>query len=94
MATRSSDVLRFSEELCSILSEKINVIEPATLETFKSEKITGSTFLDLSESDLKELVSTLGERKAILWLIKEYQPCVSRILFKWGIMLDLPRSDT
>ena len=77
MATRSSVSLLSVEELSSLLSEKVDVLEPGTLEVFKAQKITGATFLELGESDLKEFVPTLGERKAIQRLMKEYQPSVS-----------------
>ena len=71
MATRY-EVLGFSpEEVCELLSAKIG---SDTLSTFRSEKVTGSAFLELNENDLRELATTLGESKAIQKLIKEYEP--------------------
>ena len=65
------------DQVCDLLSEKIPLIGADTISKFKKEKINGSAILDINSKDLKELACTLGERKAILKLIKEYQPPVS-----------------
>ena len=76
MATRTVISSFDTKDLCQLLSQKIAVIGSDTVSKFRSENITGSAFLDLNEEDLRELV-TLGERKAIQKLIKEYEPRVS-----------------
>ncbi len=74
MSTRAA-LLRLSPgQVCDLLSEKIPLIGADTLSKFQEEKINGSAFLDLNSDDLKELASTLGERKAILQLLREYKP--------------------
>lgn len=65
MATHSS-VSGFSpDQVCELISEKIQVIGSETLSNFRAQKITGCAFLELDSEHLKELVGTLGERKAI-----------------------------
>ena len=70
MATRSI-VSKFTpDDVCELLSEKIPMVKTDTLFKFKMEKKNGSAFLGLNTEDLKELVPTLSERKAIQKLIR------------------------
>ena len=64
MATRSALSKFSSEELCKFLLEKILIGED-TIGKFRQQGIDGSVFLDLNTEDLKELTTTLEERKAI-----------------------------
>ena len=43
------------------------------LEEIRRNKISGRTFLELKEEDLKELASLLGERKALMRVIQSYK---------------------
>ena len=81
MATRSALSKFSSEELCKFLLDKILLIGEDTIMKFREQRVDGSVFLDLNTEDLKELTSTLGERKAIEKLLKQYEPLsVSDIL--------------
>ena len=46
----------------------------------KSNKINGKIFLELSENDLKEIISLLGERKAIKAVIDSFKPSGNKVV--------------
>ena len=52
------------DELCDILTT--NDFDADVVETFRTNKIDGNTFLELNSGDLKELgITALGDRKKI-----------------------------
>ena len=73
MATRTEVLALGTEELCEFLSSELEHLAPDTVESFRSARIRGSVFLDLSEEDLRELVRPLGDRKEIVKLINGYK---------------------
>ena len=72
MAARS-DILGYSvDELGDFL--KVKGIGEDILSILRENRVGGETFLDLNESDLRELVKPLGERKTLQKLIESYKP--------------------
>ena len=60
-----------AEQLVEYLIAKTgDEVDSDMLTKFQQQKITGLTFLDLKESDLKDIIPLMGERKAILQLQK------------------------
>ena len=60
-----------AEQLVEYLIAKTgDEVDSDMLMKFQQQKITGLTFLDLKESDLKDIIPLMGERKAILQLQK------------------------
>ena len=74
MATRAEVESLGTEEICDLLAQCIEDIDPETIATFWRNKINGKAFVLLTESDLRELVSTLGERKNIQGIVESVQP--------------------
>ena len=72
MAT-CNDIQEYSvDQLSDFL--KVKGIGEDILTTLRENRVAGGVFLDLTESDLRELVMPLGERKALLKLINTYKP--------------------
>ncbi len=65
-----------TEDVCSMLNERIDEISETTVDSFRSAKINGKAFLSLTEEDFKELGCTLGERKLGLALVASFKPHV------------------
>ena len=60
------------DELSDFLEGK--GISETVLSILRENRVVGDVFLDLTESDLREIVKPLGERKALLKLINHYKP--------------------
>lgn len=62
-------------ECCSFLSSELSKETPSSSEiiaTFKSHHITGHTFLELSDIELKEIVPAVADRKRIQHIISQF----------------------
>ena len=71
MATRE-EILKFTaKELQDFLEKQFDLCEQ-TLESFSRNRVDGESFLELSEVDLRELVTPLGDRKKIQKLLSSY----------------------
>ena len=57
--------------MCDLLERKVDQLGADTIASFEAARVPGSVFMDLTETDLKEIV---GERKGILKLINSYKP--------------------
>ena len=70
-----SEVSQFGvEELFSfLLSELETDVSTESLSVLKRNRVNGKIFLDLEESDLKEIIPLLGERKAIKSIIDSFK---------------------
>ena len=70
-----SEVTTFSvEELyIFLLRELEDDVSSESLDTMKTNRISGKIFLNLKESDLKEIIPLLGERKAIKNVIDSFK---------------------
>ena len=75
MAARK-DVSKLSvSELCDWLFEQLeNDVGGDCIQAMQENQVNGRAFVDLTESDLKELCPLLGERKAIQRLVLKLQP--------------------
>ena len=76
MASRP-DVSRISvdgvfEYLAQMLDQ--DIVARESIEAFRESRINGESFLELTDDDLRELIPKLGERKAVLRLIKSFRP--------------------
>lgn len=56
-----------------IISELENDVSNESLDVIRSNRINGKVFLTLTDNDLKEIISLLGERKAIKSIINYYK---------------------
>ena len=74
MATRAEVESFGVEEICDLLAQRVEDIDPETIATFRRNNVNGKAFVSLTESDLRELVSTLGERKNIQGIVASVQP--------------------
>ena len=74
MATRTEVESFGVEEMCDLLAQHVKDIDPETIATFRRNKVNGKAFVSLTENDLRELVSTLGERKNIQGIVESVQP--------------------
>lgn len=70
------------EELCEFLSSSGDVSEDA-VEKFRSNRISGLTFFELDEADLKELIPCLGDRKVIQRILKSFLPSQTVSAPRW-----------
>ena len=52
-----------------VLGKLEDEVDEDTVKVLEKNKVNGKSFVDLSESDLKEMFPLLGERKAITRLI-------------------------
>ena len=78
MATRKDFEDFNCEELEGHLSDVLSgEISSETLEQLKKNKITGKSFLELNDDDLREVAKLLGERKALKRVILSYTTRVS-----------------
>lgn len=78
MAVRS-DILGYSvDELSDFL--EVKGIGEDILSILRENRVGGETFLDLNESDLRELIKPLGERKVLMRLIDSYKPSPTAIV--------------
>lgn len=70
-----SEIAKFSvEELYVFLLDELeNDVSSESLAIIKSNRINGRIFLELNESDLKEIIPLLGERKAIKNIIDSFK---------------------
>ena len=69
-----SEVTTFSvEELYIFLLRELEDVSSESLDTMKTNRISGKIFLNLKESDLKEIIPLLGERKAIKNVIDSFK---------------------
>lgn len=82
MATRAALEDFGIEELCDFLSSSGKLSED-TIEKFRYNRISGSTFFELNEADLKELPPILGDRKAVQRMIASYQSSLT-VSFKFS----------
>ena len=64
------------EELCEFLGSSGEISEDG-IANFRTNRINGFTFFELNDTDLKELLPLLGDRKLIQRLITSYQPTIS-----------------
>ena len=62
-----------TEDICTLLTSEIKEISEETVASFRNNKINGKVFVTLTESDIKEIGCTLGERKQILSLVTSYK---------------------
>jgi len=76
MATRAALEGFGIEELCDFLSSSGKLSED-TIEKFRYNRISGSTFFELNEVDLKELLPILGDRKVVQRIIASYKPSLT-----------------
>ena len=73
-------------EVSGVLREKLPTVKEETVSAFEREMIDGNALLELNTDDLKSLTETMGERKAIEKLLREYStPTVSICLHFRGI---------
>ena len=79
MATRTELEGFGVEDVCDFLLERVEDIDLDTISAFRQNKVNGKAFLLLAESDLRELVQALGERKIIQKLVESFQPKVVSI---------------
>lgn len=70
-----TEIAKFSgEELYVFLLDELeNDVSSESLAIIKSNRINGRIFLELNESDLKEIIPLLGERKAIKNIIDSFK---------------------
>lgn len=73
MATRQ-EILTFSIQELSDFLEKFDTLCPETLASLRNNRISGAIFLELCTSDLREIVTPLGDRKEIERIISSYTP--------------------
>ena len=76
MATKAALEGFAIEELCDFLSSSGKLSED-TIEKFRYNRINGSTFFELNEADLKELLPIVGDRKVVQRIIASYQPSLT-----------------
>lgn len=62
------------EGVCELLLRKIEDIDGDTIRAFTANKVNGKAFVMLTESDLRELVPKLGERKQVQKLVESLHP--------------------
>ena len=60
-------------ELCSWLEDKEDITEDI-ITAIETNRVNGKTFVDLSDSDLKELFSLFGDRKAVQRIVASLKP--------------------
>ena len=73
MASREEIEALSIEELCDFL-QQLNVLSVETVASLRINRISGAAFLELSNSDLREIVPPLGDRKEIEKIIYSYVP--------------------
>ena len=73
MATKAAIEDFGVEDFCDFLSSSGELSEEA-VNMFRSNRISGAVFFDLTDTDLKELLPILGDRKVVQRMIKSYQP--------------------
>lgn len=76
MATRSEVGSFTVVQLCDFVSRKLQgVVEDAEdlVEELRKNKITGKAFLELTTEDLKEMITPIGDRKALSELKDSYK---------------------
>ena len=73
MATRTAIKDFNTEELCEFLKSTGNISDEV-IENFRTNLITGSTFIELDMDDLKELLPLVGDRKIVRKVILLYNP--------------------
>ena len=71
MTTRQEVHKLTSHELQEFLKQELDLCYQ-TVESFTTNRIDGESFLELSETDLRELVTPLGDRKKIQKLMSSY----------------------
>ena len=72
MATRS-EVQGFNvEDVCRLLTNRLGGENDDVISIFRSNRIDGPAFLELTDDELKELVPILGERKAVKRIMTSY----------------------
>lgn len=59
------------EELQQFLSQSLDLCSE-TLDNFVNNRVDGESFLELSEAELRELITPLGDRKKIQKLLSSY----------------------
>ena len=75
MATRATveglGVCELKEFLTDLLLDEI---ELETLEALERNRVSGKTFLELDDDDLREMFPLIGERKTIKRTIESFKP--------------------
>ena len=72
--TTGQELQKFtSEQLREFLEEQEGLCAQ-TVQSFVTNRIDGGAFLELNESDLRELVTPLGDRKKIQKILSSYTP--------------------
>ena len=82
MATREEVAGFDCDKLHNFLTIKLEGVSSESLNALRQNKVCGKVFLELSNDDLKEIITLLGERKLVLFLIQSYnqEPKVVRQL--------------
>ena len=52
----------------------IDELQASTLDCFSNNRIDGEAFLEITDAELKELVTPLGDRKKFMKLLASYTP--------------------
>ena len=63
-----------TDNICEMLCQKIDDIDQDTIDAFTSNKVNGKAFVMLTDSDLRELVPKLGERKQVQKIVESFRP--------------------
>ena len=72
------ELLKFTaDELQQYLDQKLDLCTQ-TLESFATNRIDGDSFVELRETELRELVAPLGDRKKIQKLLSSYDNVPAR----------------
>ena len=80
MATRAEVIKLSCDEVCEFLSRRLSEeVESDSIESFRENRVNGKALLELTEDDVRELVSPLGERKAIMRLLRSYKEDITPV---------------
>ena len=68
------------EELHSHLNNYFgDEVRIETLDCLRDERVTGKSFQELDDDDMRELGASIGERKALKRLIQSHKPYTSKL---------------
>ena len=63
MSSLREIIISTTLQLCSLLRDRVSSISEESMAITMADKITGEDFLDLTDTELRELIPTMGERK-------------------------------
>lgn len=73
MATREEISKLMIDELQVFLEEHVYLCV-STLDCFSNNQIDGEAFLEITDAELREVVTPLGDRKKLMKLLVSYTP--------------------